>query len=72
MQMPTKMKRKPPENPLKAARKGSRDAEIGIYNHPIPQHKIHQSKKNYNRAKTKASQKKTGLRLFARYNEIKG
>lgn len=51
------MKPKPPKNSLKAARKGSREAEIAIYGHPIPHHKVHKSKKAYSRAKTKAGLK---------------
>jgi hypothetical protein len=48
---------------LKAARKGSREAEIGMYNHPLPKHKVHQSKKQYNRKTVKARLKK-GEPLF--------
>lgn len=57
---------KSPKNALKAARKGSRDAEIEIYKHPIPHNKVHQSKKQYNRAKMKAGlNQKTGFRFNA-------
>lgn len=47
------MKKKIKESPLmdyiKALRKGSRDAEIELYGKPLPKHKIHKSKKIYNR-----------------------
>ena len=43
---------------MAAARKGSREAEIEMYRHPLPTHKVHQSKKQYNRAKIKAGQDK--------------
>ena len=36
---------------IKAARKGSREAEIELYGHPLPQHKIFKNKKKYNRKK---------------------
>lgn len=52
------MKKSKPQNPLKAARRGSREAEIEMYGRPIPQHKIHQSPKQYNRAKAKVDLKK--------------
>lgn len=49
------MKKKIKESPLmyyiKALRKGSRDAEIELYGKPLPKHKIHKSKKIYNRRK---------------------
>ncbi len=48
------MKPKPPKDPLKAARKGSREAEIGMFDHPLPKHKVHKSKKQYNRKTVKA------------------
>ena len=51
------MKRESPKNSLKASRKGSREAEIAMYGHPIPHHKVHQSKKTYSRAKMKAGLK---------------
>jgi hypothetical protein len=57
------MKSKSPKDPLKAARKGSREAEIGMYDHPIAHHRVHQSKKTYNRAKVKAGRSKDD-RLF--------
>lgn len=34
---------------IKALRKGSGDAEIELYGKPLPKHKIHKSKKIYNR-----------------------
>lgn len=38
---------------IKVNRKLSREMEIALYAHPIPQHKIHKSKKLYSRkAKT--------------------
>ncbi len=52
------MKPKPPKDPLKAARKGSREAEIGMYDHPLPKHKVHTSKKQYSRKNAKARLKK--------------
>lgn len=57
------MKAKPPKDALRASRKGSRDAEIGLYDHPIPHHKVHRSKKQYNRKIAKARLKK-GEPLF--------
>ncbi len=57
------MKPKPPKDPLKAARKGSREAEIGMFDHPLPKHKVHKSKKQYNRKTVKAHLKK-GEPLF--------
>lgn len=51
------MKPKPPKTPLKAIRKGSREAEIEMHGHPLPKHKVHQSKKTYSRVKAKASLK---------------
>ncbi len=57
------MKQKPPKDPLKAARKGSREAEIGMFDHPLPKHKVHKSKKQYNRKTVKACLKK-GEPLF--------
>jgi hypothetical protein len=52
------MKPKSPNDPLKAARRGSREAEIGMYDHPLPKHKVHKSKKQYNRKTVKARLKK--------------
>jgi hypothetical protein len=54
------MKPKPPKGPLQAARKGSREAEIGMYGHPLPHHKVHESKRRYARARDKARFKKEG------------
>lgn len=48
-----KKKRTPLEEYIKAARKGSRQAEIEQYGHPLPKHRIHASKKVYNRRKLK-------------------
>ena len=43
---------------VKAARKGSRQAEIGMYGRPLAHHKVHRSKKTYNRKMEKAALKK--------------
>ena len=43
------------EDYVKAARKGSREAEIEMYGHPINYRKVFQSKKVYNRKKIKAN-----------------
>ncbi len=58
------MKPKSPKDPLKAARKGSREAEIGMFDHPLPKHKVHKSKKQYSRKTVKACLKK-GEPLFS-------
>lgn len=42
---------------IKANRKGSREAEIEAYGHPICYKRVHQSKKVYNRKKMKAGDK---------------
>lgn len=42
---------------VKAARKGSREAEIELYGHPLNHHKVVKSKKAYNRKKNKADDK---------------
>ncbi len=36
---------------IKAARRGSREAEIELYGHPLLRHKIFKNKKKYNRKK---------------------
>ena len=36
---------------IKTARRGSREAEIELYGHPLPHHKIFKNKKKYNRKK---------------------
>jgi hypothetical protein len=65
------MKPKPPKDPLKAARKGSREAEIGMYDHPLPKHKVHRSKKQYSRKKAKARLNYDGELFFSpRYSLI--
>lgn len=55
------MKKRKKDNPLmdyiKAARRGSREAEIELYGKPINQRKIIPSKKVYNRKKSKAGDK---------------
>lgn len=58
------MKPKPPKNPLKAARKGSRDAEIAMYGHPLPPNKVHKSKRQYDRKNAKTRLKKGGPGIF--------
>lgn len=45
------MEKKTLDEYIKAARKGSREAEIELYGHPIPQHKIFKNKKKYDRKK---------------------
>jgi hypothetical protein len=55
------MKRKPPEDPLKASRKGSREAEIGMFGHPVARHRVHKSQKQYDRKTAKARLKKASL-----------
>lgn len=42
---------------LKANRKGSREAELEQHNRPISHHRVHVSKKVYNRKKDKADNK---------------
>ena len=42
---------------IKASRKGSREAEIEHYGHSVSHHKVHLSKKAYNRKKVKADVK---------------
>ncbi len=58
------MKQRPPKDPLKAARKGSREAEIGMYDHPLPKHKVHKSKRQYSRKNTKVRLNNEGEPLF--------
>ena len=58
------MKPKPPKDPLKAARKGSREAEIGMFDHPLPKHKVHKSKKQYSRKNSKVRLNNEGEPLF--------
>lgn len=53
MKKKKKKKRTSLEEYIKAARKGSRDAEIEQYGHPLPKHYIHTSQKVYNRKKTR-------------------
>lgn len=54
------MKPKRADDALLAARRGSRDAEIAMYGHPIPHHRVHKSKKQYDRKNAKARLKKWG------------
>ena len=42
---------------VKAARRGSREAEIELYGHPLNHHKVIKSKKVYDRKKNKADDK---------------
>lgn len=42
---------------IRAARKGSREAEIEQYGHPLNHHRIFKSKKVYDRKKIKAGDK---------------
>jgi hypothetical protein len=53
---------------LKASRRGSREAEIEMYGHPVSYHRIITSKKVYNRKKMKAEDK--GSALFLLYIQI--
>lgn len=43
---------------VKAARKGSREAEIENHGHPVSHNRIHVSKKVYDRKKVKADDKR--------------
>lgn len=43
---------------IKANRKGSREAEIEMYGKPLPKHKVHQSKKVYDRKRMKADERR--------------
>lgn len=51
---------------LKANRKASREVEIEAFGHPLPKHKVHKSKKIYNRKKNKAG--RNDLPFFCLYN----
>ncbi len=51
------MKKKQTTDYVKAARRGSREAELEMHGHPLPRHKVHASKKTYHRAKAKAGRK---------------
>lgn len=42
---------------IKASRKGSREAEIELYGHPLNHKRVYVSKKSYNRKKAKANLK---------------
>jgi hypothetical protein len=55
---------KPPKDALRAARKGSREAEIGMYDHPLPKHRVHRSKKQYDRKYEKTRLKMKAGFLF--------
>ncbi|MFV0555029.1 MAG: hypothetical protein ACK5LR_10055 [Mangrovibacterium sp.] len=43
---------------IKANRKASREAEIENHNRPVSFHRVHKSKKVYDRKRSKAEQKK--------------
>ena len=43
------------EDFIKASRKGSREAEIELFGHPVSYQRIHKSKKTYDRKKIKAA-----------------
>jgi hypothetical protein len=64
--------KKKKSNPLmdyvKAARRGSREAEIEQHGHPINYRKVVPSKKAYNRKKNKADDK--GLPYLFLYNSV--
>ncbi len=51
MKKKKKKKYTPLEEYIKAARKGSREAEIEQHGHPLPKHCVHTSQKIYNRKK---------------------
>lgn len=53
---------------IKANRKASREAEIEKHGHPVCYKRVHESKKVYNRKKTKAADKKLPL-LFILYSK---
>ena len=42
---------------INASRKGSREAEIEHYGHSVNHHRVHSSRKKYNRKKVKADVK---------------
>lgn len=42
---------------LKAARRGSRQAELELYGRPVPRTHVHKSRKIYNRKRVKAGLK---------------
>lgn len=50
------MKKRPTaKDYVKAARKGSREAEIELHGHPVSYKRVHESKKRYSRKKVKSS-----------------
>jgi hypothetical protein len=52
------------ESYLKANRKASREIEIEIFGSPQPRHKVHRSKKTYNRKNLKKAGRNDLLLLF--------
>ena len=52
-----KKKTQPLDDYIKAARKGSREAEIEQYGHPLNHRKVFKSKKVYDRKRDKAGNK---------------
>lgn len=51
------MKQKKDNDYLKAARRGSREAELELYGRPVPRSRVHKSRKIYNRKRVKAGLK---------------
>ena len=49
---------------IKAARRGSREAEIEMYGKPLNHHRVVKSKKQYNRKKVKADDKRHSPYFF--------
>lgn len=49
-----KKKKNKQDDYIKAARKGSREAEIEFYGHPLNHRRVHKSKKIYDRKRFKA------------------
>lgn len=52
-----KKKQQPLTDYIKAARRGSREAEIELYGRPLNHHRVVKSKKAYDRKKIKADDK---------------
>ena len=53
---------------IKANRKASREAEIDEHKHAIPRHKVHRSKKNYDRKKYKAGRNDLPFYLMSTFS----
>jgi hypothetical protein len=64
------MKTKKTEDYLKAARKGSREAEIEMYGKPLNHKRIVKSKKMYDRKKMRADDKRHSPLLFYNINQF--